>query len=56
MAAAGQANSKSLDQGPEGALFVSRSQSPHRAGPLLVVTKEVSDTTTIYKINSRGNL
>ena len=37
------------DLGPEGVLFIPRSQSPIRA-PLLVMTHEISDSTTILKI------
>jgi hypothetical protein len=36
--------------GPEGVLFIPRSLSPIRA-PLLVMTHEISDTTTILKID-----
>jgi hypothetical protein len=37
------------DLGPEGVLFIPRSRSPIRA-PLLVMTHEISDSTTILKI------
>ena len=37
------------DLGPEGVTFIPRSQSPIRA-PLLIMSHEVSDTTTILKI------
>ena len=38
------------DLGPEGVLFIPRSLSPIRA-PLLVMTHEISDTTTILKVD-----
>lgn len=38
------------DLGPEGVLFIPRSLSPIRA-PLLVMSHEISDTTTILKID-----
>ncbi|MEZ4785929.1 MAG: choice-of-anchor I family protein [Candidatus Kapaibacterium sp.] len=39
------------DLGPEGILFVDKSSSPTNS-PLLIVTNEVSGTTTVYEINS----
>jgi hypothetical protein len=44
-AAAGTAG----DLGPEGVLFIPRSKSPIKA-PLLVVTNEISGTTTLYAV------
>jgi hypothetical protein len=38
------------DLGPEGVMFIPRSKSPIDA-PLLAVTQEVSDTTTLYRID-----
>lgn len=38
------------DLGPEGVLFIPRFKSPIGAA-LLVVTQEVSDTTTIYRVD-----
>ena len=39
------------DLGPEGVMFIPRSKSPIDA-PLLAVTQEISDTTTLYRIDS----
>ena len=38
------------DLGPEGITFIPRSKSPIDA-PLLSVTQEISDTTTLYRID-----
>ena len=38
------------DLGPEGIMFIPRSKSPIDA-PLVVVTQEISDTTTLYRID-----
>ena len=38
------------DLGPEGIMFIPRSKSPINA-PLVVVTHEISDTTTLYRID-----
>jgi hypothetical protein len=39
------------DLGPEGALFISEENS-HVGDPMLIVTNEISGTTSIYKVNS----
>jgi hypothetical protein len=38
------------DLGPEGLHFIPKGESPIRA-PLLVVTNEISGTTTLYRID-----
>jgi 2',3'-cyclic-nucleotide 2'-phosphodiesterase/3'-nucleotidase/5'-nucleotidase len=42
------------DLGPEGLAFIAAHESPTK-GPLLVVTNEVSGTTTVFKIGVRQN-
>ena len=39
------------DLGPEGVLFVDKASSPTDS-PLLIVTNEISGTTTVYEVNS----
>ena len=43
------------DLGPEGLVFIPRRAAPHRKAPLLVVTNEVSGTTTVYYIRKMKN-
>jgi hypothetical protein len=39
-----------LDLGPEGVFFIPAEQSPRGFGPLLVVTNEVSGSTTVFQV------
>ncbi|HYQ92845.1 MAG TPA: hypothetical protein VES89_12425, partial [Candidatus Competibacteraceae bacterium] len=44
--------SRTGDLGPEGILFIAADQSPIRV-PLVAITNEVSDSTTLYRVDER---
>ena len=39
-----------LDLGPEGVIFIPQGSGPAGFGPLVVVTNEVSGSTTVYEV------